>query len=119
MPVAHIITFKLKEDVELSAARKLFERVYEFKDICKKPDGATYVKANRGGKQVTDGLLGQLAKGWEYAFLFAFEASQCFASTTDLEYFLLKDPEHQKFAADFRPLLADAIALTFEDRVFE
>ena len=31
MPVAHIITFKLKEDVDLSAARKLFERVYEFK----------------------------------------------------------------------------------------
>ncbi|KAL1663313.1 hypothetical protein GGF50DRAFT_57181 [Schizophyllum commune] len=118
MPVAHIIAFKLKEDVNLSAARKLFERVYEFKEICKKPDGTTYVKAIRGGKQasvlqVTDGLLGQLAKGWEYAFLFAFE------STNDLEYFLLKDPEHQKFAADFRPLLADAIALTFEDRVFE
>ena len=33
MPVAHIITFKLKEDVDLSAARKLFERVYEFK-VC-------------------------------------------------------------------------------------
>ncbi|KAL1702864.1 hypothetical protein EV121DRAFT_292920 [Schizophyllum commune] len=113
MPVAHIITFKLKEDVDLSAARKLFERVYEFKEICKKSDGATYVRAIRGGKQVTDGLLGQLAKDWEYAFLFAFE------STNDLEYFLLMDPEHQKFAADFRPLLADAIALTFEDRVFE
>ena len=32
-----------------------------------------------GVLQVTDGLLGQLAKGWEYAFLFAFEASCCFA----------------------------------------
>ncbi|KAI5828646.1 hypothetical protein K523DRAFT_306745 [Schizophyllum commune Tattone D] len=113
MPTSHVIAVKLKEDVDLAAARKLFERVYEFKEICKKPDDTTYVKAIRGGKQVTEGLLGQLAKGWEYAFLFAFESS------TDLEYFLLKDPEHQKFAADFRPLLADAVALTFNDRTFD
>ena len=31
MLTAHIIAFKLKEDVDRAAARKLFERVYEFK----------------------------------------------------------------------------------------
>ena len=37
-----------------------------------------------GVLQVTGGLLGQLAKGWEYAFLFAFEASECFAALSCL-----------------------------------
>ena len=37
-----------------------------------------------GVLQVTDGLLGQLAKGWEYAFLVAFEVSGCFAALSCL-----------------------------------
>ncbi|KAL1740046.1 hypothetical protein HDZ31DRAFT_12117, partial [Schizophyllum fasciatum] len=123
MPTTHIIAFKLKEGTDLVAARALFEKAFDFKatvlqaltfhqDLCKKPDGALYVRGVRGGKQVTEGLLGQIAKGWEWAFVFEF------ANTDDLQYFLLKDPEHQKFAASFRPLLADATALTFDDKVF-
>lgn len=34
--------------------------------------------------QVTEGLLGQLAKGWEYAFLFAFEVSKCSVASSFL-----------------------------------
>ncbi|KAL1740928.1 hypothetical protein HDZ31DRAFT_85148 [Schizophyllum fasciatum] len=113
MPTTHIIAVKLKEGTDLVAACALFEKAFDFKDLCKKPDGALYVRAVRGGKQVTEGLLGQIAKGWEWAFVFEF------ANTDDLQYFLLKDPEHQKFAASFRPLLADATALTFDDKVFE
>ncbi|TRM60047.1 hypothetical protein BD626DRAFT_632824 [Schizophyllum amplum] len=112
MPATHVITFKLKDDTDLLAARSLFEGVFEMKNSCKKADGVSYMLSVRGGKQITEGLLGKLAKEWEWTFVFEFE------NTDDLQYFLLKDPTHQKFAGSFRPLLADAIALTFDDHVF-
>ncbi|KAL1736936.1 hypothetical protein EV714DRAFT_279438 [Schizophyllum commune] len=109
MVLQHVLAFNLIPSLSEADVKTVFDGILNLKPTCVKPDGKTYIRSIKGGKQNSkEGA----DKGIKWVFIVEFENEE------DRDYYVHTDPVHAALAKTLISQVADIAVLDFTEDVF-
>ncbi|KAI5824537.1 hypothetical protein K523DRAFT_420719 [Schizophyllum commune Tattone D] len=109
MVLQHVLAFNLIPSLSEADSKAVFDGIFNLKPTCVKPDGKTYIRSIKGGKQNSkEGA----DKGIKWVFIVEFENEE------DRDYYVHTDLVHAALAKTLISQVADIAVLDFTEGVF-
>ncbi|KAF2654088.1 hypothetical protein K491DRAFT_601522 [Lophiostoma macrostomum CBS 122681] len=110
MTIIHVVLFEFKADTSAEKVTEACEGMLALRNECHHPTSSKpYIKTSSGGVDNSpEGLQGGLTHG----FVVEFESAE------DRDYYVKKDPAHQKFIKFVGPLVEQVKVVDYEPGKF-
>ncbi|KAG4413247.1 hypothetical protein IFR04_013598 [Cadophora malorum] len=106
--ITHIVLFKYRSDITWTDLQAHFDVFLQLPKKCLNKDGKPYMVSMKAGKNQS---WEPFSKSLTHGFILEF------ASQSDLDYYLTRDPVHLAFSAAAKPFIEDSVVIDIHDGV--